>query len=578
MKLCMELTDYAQTMINFGYPKSELMARYRLGLEHTFSKADFLVNPDLTLIQAFAIFICLARRHDSPRFVYMLTALLVRMAQFLGLHRDGSRLGNLTPFDVQMRRRVWWAVAALDTRSAEDQGTELAIPVGSFDTKPPLNINDADLEPQTPHWPVERQGITEMAFPRIMAGLMAIHRNLMTRTEKTGLDDLEERSQIVKGVFEQFEQNYLQYTTETGNIVYWASVVCARLVMGKLLLLSFLPILFDEPSEQLSDEIRHKLLQAAIEVAEYNHALNSETKCRHLRWQFQTHTHWYSVVYMMLELARRPWSPINERAWVALHSPWLLPALTSKEKNKQIWVPLRRLMAKVRRHRGAEIHRLRRDPRAAAQLDAEDAKIEPPSSSGPFPPGSDSVQLFRERWRQLIAPDQNPTYDSIHTADASNMYTSEFARSKPSIDPTGATTAATTTFNSTSKPNRYRQQPGHTTDPAHTRPADPIPPPKPSTNPITQYVTDPTNPPPADISQPHPPAPQPGVAPEGMHWLWDDTTTHPSTDLAIPNLDEYVDAGMETDLGGDVNWYQFIESAQGLEVEGWPDVNGWTDI
>jgi hypothetical protein len=56
-------------------------------------------------------------------------------------------------------------------------------------------------------------------------------------------------------------------------------------------LLIYLPILFSAPSEMLSDTINSNLLVAAIELAEYNHALEAEQKCRHWRWLLQTDTH-----------------------------------------------------------------------------------------------------------------------------------------------------------------------------------------------------------------------------------------------------------------------------------------------
>lgn len=93
-------------MANFGLAKSDLNLKYRIGLEHALAKADFLNTPDLVLVQAFGLFLCLLRRHESPRFVWMMTGLLIRMAQALGLQRDGAQFDHLTPYEIEMRRRV----------------------------------------------------------------------------------------------------------------------------------------------------------------------------------------------------------------------------------------------------------------------------------------------------------------------------------------------------------------------------------------------------------------------------------------------------------------------------------------
>lgn len=397
----------AQIMTNFGSSKTGLSLKYRLGLEHALAKADFLNVPDIVPVQAFAIFLCLVRRHDSPRFVWMMTGLVIRMAQYLGLQRDGAHFEHLTPFEIEMRRKVWWAVCMLDVRASEDQGTDLTITSGSFDTKIPLNINDADISPETKEMPTERDGVTDMSFARMSVGLCDITRRMMAPGVRDGAAGLEDQSRLLNEIYQKYEHGYFQHTTESGNIAYWVGVTIARLLMAKMTLVVFLPVLFSSPSEHFSDEIRTKLLVSAIEVAEYNHALNAEQACRQWRWIYQTYTHWHAIVYLMIEISRRPWSPIVERAWVALHSSWLIPAQTPMDKNLRIWFPLRKLMAKARKHRDAELNRLRADPQAAARLDMEDRKIPLPSSSGPLPTGS-SVNIFRERWCQLVGIPDGP--------------------------------------------------------------------------------------------------------------------------------------------------------------------------
>jgi hypothetical protein len=388
-------------MTNFGSSKAELNLKYRRGLEHALAKADFLNAPDIVLIQALTNFLYLARRHDSPRFVWMMTGLVIRMAQYLGLQRDGGHLEHLTPFDTEMRRRVWWAVFLLDIRASEDQGTELTITNGSFDTKLPLNINDADISPQSKQVPTERDGVTDMSFPRILIKVADVVRQLLAMSGTHGALGLEEQSRLVNEIYQNFEQGYLGYTAGSGNVAYSIIVIIARLTMAKMTLIVFLPVLFSSPDENFSDELRTKLLISAIEVAEYNHTLNSEQSFRKWRWTYQTYTHWHAIVYLLMEISRRLWSPTVERAWVALHSTWLIPAHLPVEQDVHKWFPLRKLMAKARKHRDVELDRLRTDPQAAANLEMEDGKIPLPSSSGLSANGSTS-DIFRERWRTLL--------------------------------------------------------------------------------------------------------------------------------------------------------------------------------
>ena len=99
-------------------------------------------------------------------------------------------------------------------------------------------------------------------------------------------------------------------------------------------------------------------------------------------------------------------------------------------------------MAKAKRHRDTELDRLRREPQAAERLEVEDQKIPAPSSPGPFPAGSNAVELFRERWRQLLAMPERFRND-IQTPEQSVLeFTSPSAHSTNKTQPSTSSTPA----------------------------------------------------------------------------------------------------------------------------------------
>ncbi|KIW29504.1 uncharacterized protein PV07_05317 [Cladophialophora immunda] len=553
-------------MTHFGAPKSELSLKYRLGLEHCLAKADFLTVPNLALVQAFALFLCLARRHDSPRFVWMMTGLVIRMAQFLGLQRDGVHFKHQAPFEIEMRRRLWWTLCRLDLRASEDQGTDLTIVNGSFDTKIPLNINDADIHPESKLTPTERYGVTDMTFARISAGIVDVMRQMMTLSAGDGVAGLEHQNHLLNEIYQKFEQEYFQHTFESGNIAYWVAVTVARMVMAKMTLIVFLPALFSTPGEHISDEIRIKLLVSAIEVAEYNHALNTEQACRHWRWLYQSHTHWHAIVYLLIEISQRPWSSTVERAWVALHSKWLIPTQALTDKNLRIWIPLRKLMTKALKHRDAELQRLRADPQAAAMLEIEDIKNPVPASSGPFSAGS-SVDVFRERWRQLVAmptepPDQRyasqapnmglagPTVHGIYTQPLSAGFVPSGGLGDLDFHVPVETPYLGTNGQQFNVPNPNKPKPPITTDVFGAL----------ASNQAQEQSYN------SNSTVPHEWADGRTMGPGFYPWLWADAD--PSVDV-FSNWDvDSVDANI--DLGGEVNWYDWVKSARGTEWDARP--------
>lgn len=80
----------------------------------------------------------------------------------MGLHRDGDSLG-LSPFDTEMRRRVWWQIILLDAIYAIMSGLGQSLLPRHWDTKEPRNINDADMFP-TMSKCESREGPTDMIF------------------------------------------------------------------------------------------------------------------------------------------------------------------------------------------------------------------------------------------------------------------------------------------------------------------------------------------------------------------------------------------------------------------------------
>ena len=127
-------TPAEECLQNWGQDRESLLNQYRFALEQALARANFLYCDEIVILQAFVIFLILLRRNDDARKIWTLTGLVVRIAQTLGIHRDGSHFG-LAPFEIEMRRRLWWQVCVLDARSSEDHGCDPTIVEAQFDAK-----------------------------------------------------------------------------------------------------------------------------------------------------------------------------------------------------------------------------------------------------------------------------------------------------------------------------------------------------------------------------------------------------------------------------------------------------------
>jgi hypothetical protein len=204
-----------------GEDKEQLSNRFRFAVEQALARANFLNSSSLMVLQAFVMFLICVRTQDDTRLVWSLSGLTTHLAQALGVHRDGTNFG-LSPFETEMRRRLWWHICLLDTRAAEDHGADPSFTEAFYDARLPLNINDDDISPETKETPKERQGTTEMTFCLIRFELSAASRRMnfagpgptpcgFKRPQKT----LKERERMIEETHKRIDALYLQYCDMT---------------------------------------------------------------------------------------------------------------------------------------------------------------------------------------------------------------------------------------------------------------------------------------------------------------------------------------------------------------------------
>ncbi|CAK7211649.1 hypothetical protein SCUCBS95973_001186 [Sporothrix curviconia] len=145
----------------FGEDKTVALDRYRAGMERALVQARFLESPSLLTLQALTLFLRTSRAHSPGQSIWIIYGMVLRLAQSIGLHRDGANFG-LSPFECEMRRRIWGHMIKQDDRSAEDHGIDVGVPDTGADIQEALNINDSDMYPEIKELPKPQMHWTEM--------------------------------------------------------------------------------------------------------------------------------------------------------------------------------------------------------------------------------------------------------------------------------------------------------------------------------------------------------------------------------------------------------------------------------
>ncbi|PYH87747.1 hypothetical protein BO71DRAFT_489331 [Aspergillus ellipticus CBS 707.79] len=82
---------------------------------------------------------------------WLSAASLLQIATAMGLHRDSALFPSLSPFQSEMRARLWATVLELTLQSSLESASPLAIPFS--DANPPSNLNDSSIDHDVKHIP-----------------------------------------------------------------------------------------------------------------------------------------------------------------------------------------------------------------------------------------------------------------------------------------------------------------------------------------------------------------------------------------------------------------------------------------
>ena len=346
---------------NFGEERCVLLERYQFGVQQGLARANFLITEEIVVLQAFTLFLQCLRRNDDARTIWTLTGLIVRIAQTMGIHRDGSHF-NLSPFEVEMRRRLWWQICILDARASEDHGCDPTVIDQLFDTDLPLNVNDEDISPDMKEFPEERTGFTEMTFSLIRCEVTVTFRHInyvpanpKPCFEKFASTTLEEKKRWVTECHERLEDRYLKHCDMTVPL-YWVTATVCRLIMAKMWLMIYHPFQRKDGGRSLPQDVKDKLFLTSLENIEYMILLDTEARTMKWGWLIRTYVQWHALAFLLTELCTRTKGPMIDRAWAAVEKTMKTQTTTHPDdKRGHLWKPLRKLWAKAKAVRTREL-------------------------------------------------------------------------------------------------------------------------------------------------------------------------------------------------------------------------------
>ncbi|PHH62631.1 hypothetical protein CDD81_6865 [Ophiocordyceps australis] len=200
------LTD-TECIQMFGMSRETALQRYVAGTKAALIRCNFLKNYNMCIMQALVLYLYSLQGRSDRHSAWIISGTAIRIAQKMGYHRDGETL-NMTPFETEMRRRIWWQLVIQDSKYAMLSGLSQSILPLASDTKLPSNVNDSDLHPDSTEPIVAREGPTEMAFCLVIGEVYRTKMEAEKRNDSIAL----EAAMLGQSLEENEEQYFATWT------------------------------------------------------------------------------------------------------------------------------------------------------------------------------------------------------------------------------------------------------------------------------------------------------------------------------------------------------------------------------
>ncbi|OTB09417.1 hypothetical protein M426DRAFT_315974 [Hypoxylon sp. CI-4A] len=326
----------------FGIEKLSLMADYRAACEYALERSDLLITNDITILQAFILYIIGRRTEDPSRAVWTMFALVVRIGKALSLHLERTE----SFFNRQIKKRLWYTICVLDLQTAFGQAAEPLIEPNAIPPTLPMNINDAEFDVDTAGEPQEREELTDMTYALVTYGAQRSGRILNFHSKDPDHFNWEEREEHVSR-FEQHVLKLLRFCDPESSTYAWFVFHAAQSRVASMRLSALRPLhrVGNKPTPVAQ---RVDLLHVAMEVVEQVNQVRTDPRGEGFRWYVVVQ--WHALAIAITECFVCPDMRVLRNAWPVVEQAFEdHKAAIERYRQGMLAKPLGRLMDRARR-------------------------------------------------------------------------------------------------------------------------------------------------------------------------------------------------------------------------------------
>lgn len=256
-----------------------------------------------------------------------------------------TALAKMTPFDAEMRRRLWWAIVMLDERICQMTGTRFGSLSPLWDCRPPAALNDGDLHPEggaisssSASGPAESSIVSLRAKITNYVRFSAAHLQFTN----PGLMRLARECSLTLEGFMQWKEAFEAENLTGFNLdvpIQFQAIWTARCVLARAHVLEYL-IAFSRQGDKMPEAHRVSAIRSALTALEAD--INLMTSPLTRRWGWMNDLHFQFVAYVLVtqELRRRPMHHLSGEMWETLSTSCEVRWLTGDHMGRSIFATI----------------------------------------------------------------------------------------------------------------------------------------------------------------------------------------------------------------------------------------------
>ncbi|KAH7014198.1 uncharacterized protein B0I36DRAFT_299089 [Microdochium trichocladiopsis] len=303
----------------FVASKQDLLLRYHFGCQQALMNCGILKTTSRDALTAYYLYLVSLAGTTHPQTIYSLLAIAIRLAKRLGMDNEAS-LAKETPFEAEMRRKLWWSLVLFDSRAAEKTDNKNSQLNPSWDCRIPLNLSDTDLRPESKELQPVRGRSTEAVFSVIRAELgdYLRHASYHLDFSAASLRPIARPSSLdLEGLQRHLEERYLQYFDQTNPLHHLAKWTAYSYIARFGLWRQFAA--FADPNgKRPSASDWDAAIVHAIGMLEADKQLMTSPLTKRYHWFLGFYFPLPAFLIIAKSLRVRPLSPHASRAWEAM--------------------------------------------------------------------------------------------------------------------------------------------------------------------------------------------------------------------------------------------------------------------